>query len=264
MYDKIAAQHDKIDDFRAKLLGFLPVVTGIGLFALVKEKPGSPELIAAIGFFGAIASIGLFVHELRGITECYMLITIGCALEQKLAKTAAPCGTFSSRAWWGFRSSYVSREMAALIVYPATIAAWTFVAVWGAWTYVAPTWSGWPSYVADVWRMEGFLLSLVAALAVFVGVGRKGECLLAEGGRRIDKYTASTGAEAACKVSETRQVHDFFGRLLRNLFKSGTDKNVCPKCHRSCRRKTTLSESARQEEWLRPIRPNTKKPLRNA
>jgi hypothetical protein len=131
MYGKVAAQHDKIDDFRAKLLGFLPVVTGIGLFALVTDSSNNPEITLAIGIFGALASIGLFVHELRGITECYMLIKIGCKLEQKLCvrmQHDALYGPFSSRSIWGFRCG-VSRETAAVIVYPVTIAAWIFLAV---------------------------------------------------------------------------------------------------------------------------------------
>ena len=78
MYEQVAKQQDRIDDFRAKLLGFLPFVTGIGLFALVGMSPtafvDSNFLVMTIGIFGAIASIGLFVHELRGIINCYMLI----------------------------------------------------------------------------------------------------------------------------------------------------------------------------------------------
>jgi hypothetical protein len=109
MYEQVAKQHDRIDDFRAKLLGFLPFVTGIGLFALVGKDfphpaPGqdvtlsraTPSaasehllavvdlnfLVMAIGIFGAIASIGLFAHELRGIINCYMLVRIGRELEK--------------------------------------------------------------------------------------------------------------------------------------------------------------------------------------
>ena len=39
MYQQVG--HDKIDDFRAKFLGFLPVVTGAGLFAVLEKKPPS-------------------------------------------------------------------------------------------------------------------------------------------------------------------------------------------------------------------------------
>jgi hypothetical protein len=47
MYEEVAKQHDRIDDFRAKLLGILPFVTG-GLFALVgKAPPGDPKFVMA-------------------------------------------------------------------------------------------------------------------------------------------------------------------------------------------------------------------------
>jgi hypothetical protein len=124
MYKEVAAQHNKIDDFRAKLLGFLPVVTGAGLFAVLEKDPPSTCHFGAfttiIGIVGALSSVGLFVHELRGITDCYMLIGIGNKLEHKLT-TDARWGPFSSRQ--GCRG-LVSREAAALFVYPTTIAAW--------------------------------------------------------------------------------------------------------------------------------------------
>jgi len=33
MYQQVAAQHDKIDDFRGKLLAALPAITGLALFS---------------------------------------------------------------------------------------------------------------------------------------------------------------------------------------------------------------------------------------
>ena len=88
-------------------------------------------LLAAIGIFGALASVGLFVHELRGISECYALIGIGSSLERMLAKAEeddARYGPFSAQYSRGFNGP-ISRETAAIIVYPATIAAWIFVAI---------------------------------------------------------------------------------------------------------------------------------------
>jgi hypothetical protein len=132
MYQQVAAQHDKIDDFRGKLLAVLPAITGLALF-FGGRLPASPDhyLLEAIGIFGALASVGLFVHELRGISECYMLIGIGASLERKLTKAEgddARYGPFSTRYSRGFNGP-VSRESAAIIVYPATIAAWIFIAI---------------------------------------------------------------------------------------------------------------------------------------
>jgi hypothetical protein len=125
----------------------------------------------AIGLFGALSSIGLFVHELRGITECYMLIEIGKVLEHKLAKPTegkSPPGTFSGRSWWGFHG-LVSRETAALIIYPATIATWMCVA---AWPYLGQ-------------------FSLPLSLLVLGVVAVLGHRSLKEGDKRVSDYIES-------------------------------------------------------------------------
>jgi hypothetical protein len=36
-YTEVCQSYERIDDFRAKLLGFLPLVSGTGLFLLLKE-----------------------------------------------------------------------------------------------------------------------------------------------------------------------------------------------------------------------------------
>jgi hypothetical protein len=191
MYDKVTTQHDKIDDFRAKLLGFLPIVTGIGLFALAKDLPkdenlpsGMVELLPAIGLFGALASLGLFVHELRGITECYMLIELGRVLERRLAgaelaQEKEPPGAFAGRRSWGF-SGLVSRETAALIVYPATIAAWVFVA-------------GWPSFG---------LRSLALALLALLATATWGWYMLQGDAGRVREYMERVDGAAETNASD--------------------------------------------------------------
>jgi hypothetical protein len=44
-YAEVCRSYERIDDFRAKLLGFLPLVSGVGLFLLL-EKP-TPVVQAA-------------------------------------------------------------------------------------------------------------------------------------------------------------------------------------------------------------------------
>jgi hypothetical protein len=145
LYREVAGQYDKIDDFRAKLLSYLPLATA--LVSLLTQPKGNPEYIAAIAVFGAVATIGLFVHELTGIIHCYGLIVIDRALDDKLTKKAdVKFGPFSSRVafeetkskanthvgpfstFFLSRGWYVGRESAACIVYSATITLWTVLA----------------------------------------------------------------------------------------------------------------------------------------
>lgn len=207
MYEQVAKQHDRIDDFRAKLLGFLPFVTGIGLFALVGKSPtatasasvvDSNFLVMAIGIFGAIASIGLFVHELRGIINCYMLIRIGGELEklmneEKQDVAYVKFGPFYSQFALGKKLENkankqedmvnrrkkwpnsivnilnpvsVDRDTAALIVYSATIAAWAVLAA----------------------RSQSFSQLLVLAFGVFVVSALIGASILERHYSKIDTY----------------------------------------------------------------------------
>jgi hypothetical protein len=64
IYQQVSAQHDKIDDFRGKLLAALPAITGLGLFFGGKLPDSCDHYLLAIGIFGVFASAGLFVHEL--------------------------------------------------------------------------------------------------------------------------------------------------------------------------------------------------------
>src|SRR5215471_2877282 len=85
MYQQVAAQHDKIDDFRSKLLAALPAIAGLSFFfGPGKSTDLNPELFPIIGMLGAFVSMGLLVHEIRGIIECYMLWAVGAELELRI------------------------------------------------------------------------------------------------------------------------------------------------------------------------------------
>ena len=58
-YKEVCATYHRIDDFRAKLLGFLPVASGAGIFLLLKQDTVPTHLTPA-GYFGAVATLGLF------------------------------------------------------------------------------------------------------------------------------------------------------------------------------------------------------------
>lgn len=135
-YDHVCSAYERIDDFRAKLLGFLPVVSGGGLFFLLKqadEAAGETTattgdvslLVISGGIIGAIFTLGLLLYEERGIHYCIRLIALGGMLEDRLEIYP---GRF--RHWpEGGVSRYVNEPVASGIVYSAILAAWSFVAM---------------------------------------------------------------------------------------------------------------------------------------
>jgi len=66
VYRELCSSYRAIDDFRTKLLGFLPLVTGTGLFFLVTDKAkidAAQPYFGPIGIFGFVITLGLFFYE---------------------------------------------------------------------------------------------------------------------------------------------------------------------------------------------------------
>lgn len=94
IYDQLCTSYHSVDDFRAKLLGFLPLVSGIAIFELL-EKVESTDYLSAIGFFGVITTLGLLIYELKGIQKCTGYIEFGFQIEKTiLGKSSLPFRTF--------------------------------------------------------------------------------------------------------------------------------------------------------------------------
>ena len=128
-YEQVFRSHDGIVDFRAKLLALLPLASGAGIFLLLGRSPASNQHLPAIGAFGALVTIGLFLYELRGIQKCYALSACGKLLEKEL-KLTKPHGiaafTDEPKPFLGL----LSNALASAVVYSAVFGAWLYVATY--------------------------------------------------------------------------------------------------------------------------------------
>jgi hypothetical protein len=131
LYERVCESYHGVDDFRMKLLGLLPVATGSAVFLLlsgdtvVKDDGGhrAAGALAAIGVFGFVFTCGLLAYELFGIKKCHYLLVAGTALERTLK---AP-GQFRSRP--RELAGFINEPFASAIIYPASLAAWAFLAL---------------------------------------------------------------------------------------------------------------------------------------
>jgi hypothetical protein len=124
-YDQLCTSYRAIDDFRAKLLGFLPLVTGGGLVLLTgRVDEVRREFFAPVGLFGIAVTTGLLAYEIFAIKKCHELIEGGKALEEDLH---SPNGQFTLRPDNVFK--VVNEPFAAAAIYPAVLAAWTYLAL---------------------------------------------------------------------------------------------------------------------------------------
>jgi hypothetical protein len=130
VYEQLCANYRAIDDFRMKLLGLLPFATGAGVLLLLKEAKGIGDIVEpwqfllAAGTLGFLATLGLFSYELHGIKKCGWLISTGKDIEEQ--RLAIP-GPFSTRPQQV--GGLIDEPFAASIVYPASLAGWTFLAL---------------------------------------------------------------------------------------------------------------------------------------
>jgi hypothetical protein len=130
LYEQICKQHDGIAEFRAKLLALLPFASGTGIFLLLQENGLADDQVShlgVVGAFGIAVTTGLFLYELRGIQTCRALIIAAGRIEQALSASFTGAFRAKPKTSWAIGAS-----TAALLIYPAVVAAWTYVATVGS------------------------------------------------------------------------------------------------------------------------------------
>lgn len=119
VYQQLGSSLRSLEGFRAKLLVFLPCVTG-GMFLLLNTL--NDETRQFIGIFGFVITVGLYFYEFLVNVRCDHLVTVGRQLEGRLAingpYTERPVGI----------AGFASEAYLARVIYPTVLAAWTFLA----------------------------------------------------------------------------------------------------------------------------------------
>lgn len=133
VYQQLCDSYRAVDEIRMKLLGLLPVATGAGVLVLSDGGRSAPaaSVAAGIGVFGVLVTLGLLSYELHGIKKCAALIDAGRLIECRLQLY----GQFRRRPQQV--GGFIDEPFAASIIYPASLAAWTFFALLGAPRWVA-------------------------------------------------------------------------------------------------------------------------------
>jgi len=129
VYRELCTSYRAIDDFRAKLLGYLPLATGTGIFIIADNVKANGSLrshISAMGAFGFIITLALFFYELYGIKKCTYVIRAGVELEKELD---IKHGQFIKRP--PGVAGFINEPFTAGVIYPAVLAAWTYLLVFG-------------------------------------------------------------------------------------------------------------------------------------
>ena len=141
VYTEICKSYQAVDDFRTKLLGFLPLTSLVGIFILNPDSMLSlkeilsQELLGFASIFAALLTLALFGYEVRGIRRSDHLITEGMHLEKALG---IDHGQFhvcehEDKDTQGSSRVFNSKSLAC-VIYSVVFAAWLFLALrlgWG-------------------------------------------------------------------------------------------------------------------------------------
>jgi hypothetical protein len=125
LYQTLSTSYNAINDWRGKLLGFLPLASGAGIFYLLSipgigKNNAITSNLLPIGIVGALVTIGLFVYDLRAIQVRRGLIEAGAEIE----KASGINGQFSSRPHSLVR--LVNDLLGSTLIYSAIFAGWLF------------------------------------------------------------------------------------------------------------------------------------------
>jgi hypothetical protein len=134
IYDECSNGYHKVDDFRAKLLGFLPLASGIAILGTlyIKKEKGSDYFLSdhhiTIGIFGIFVTLGLLVYELKGIEKCTQFIKLGewieGQMEDNLVNGKIRVGYFTELLKG---NSVINEPVASAFIYSIVLALWTYV-----------------------------------------------------------------------------------------------------------------------------------------
>lgn len=132
-YSELCTSYNAIREFRARLLGFLPLASAGGVFLLLNAAETSigPLTLVAIGLFGCLITFGLYTYERHNMERCHNLIRLGADWEETGLKLTN--GQFMMRlesdgneiaGGSGFK-------LAASLIYGAVFLGWLYVAIVG-------------------------------------------------------------------------------------------------------------------------------------
>lgn len=122
LYSEICNGWRTLTDVRFKLLGFLPIVSGVLLFNILSKKDIDYSISAmgqlAIAMFGLAVTIGLLIYDNRNSQLYNDLIGRGHQLENELG---VHTGHFRGRPK---SSGFIQHDIGLKIVYCSSILAW--------------------------------------------------------------------------------------------------------------------------------------------
>lgn len=132
-HERNAARLQELAETRFRLLAFVPTIAGATVAILPQRA--EPEDFAAVGLVGLVATLGIYLYELRNTTLLKEVSARVLLLERGLDPDEGPPPSRKAEPARGPRLFGLVRPTHArglALIYGAAIGAWIYLAVWGA------------------------------------------------------------------------------------------------------------------------------------
>lgn len=128
-YDQTTQFVHEFTDVRIRLLAFVPTISGAAVGLLGEPRPAA-ELIG-VALLGLVATLGIFVYELRNAQLYDAMIQRARELERLLGLPTVQ-GLQGAGGVLAARSGrWFAHDRGWALVYSAAIAGWSYLAAWG-------------------------------------------------------------------------------------------------------------------------------------
>ncbi|HEX4929911.1 MAG TPA: hypothetical protein VFV62_04310 [Gaiellaceae bacterium] len=127
-YDQTTTFIHSFTDVRIKLLAFVPTISGAAVGLLGDPRPAA-ELIG-VSLLGLVATLGIFVYELRNAQLYDGLVQRARELERLLGLPTVQ-GLQGAGGVLAAPSRWFAHDRGWALVYSAAIAGWSYLAAWG-------------------------------------------------------------------------------------------------------------------------------------
>ena len=128
-YDQTIKLVHGFQDLRTKMLAFVPTITGTAVGLLGDARP--PEEMLGIALLGLVATLGIFVYELRNAQLYDAAVQRAKELERQLGFPTVNGLQGAGGVLAATPGRWFARDRGWALVYSAAIAGWSYLAAWG-------------------------------------------------------------------------------------------------------------------------------------
>ena len=128
-YDQTTKLIHGFTELRTKMLAFVPTITGTAVGLLGDERPAA-ELIG-VSLLGLVATLGIFVYELRNAQLYDAAVQRAKELERQLGFATVQGLQGAGGVLASTPGRWFANDRGWALVYSAAIAGWSYLAAWG-------------------------------------------------------------------------------------------------------------------------------------